>query len=112
MLQFEGENAPVPTLHYSEYVEPPTPPTHVDLCAQWLLKYLAATGSPVKPHDVVQAATEDGFPRRTLYRARKILAGTVMDLGNSPNDPNKRWALAPEKSSSPDHPQTEERSIP
>jgi hypothetical protein len=36
----------------------------------------------------------------------------VRDLGNSPYDPNKRWTIAPEKVSSPDHPQTEERGIP
>ena len=31
--------------------------------------------------------------RATLYRARKILGGMVVELGDSPNDPNKRWAV-------------------
>ena len=90
---------PVPTLRYTEFVEPPPPPSHTDLCARWLLQFLAAAGEPVKPAHVVRAAAEAGFPRRTLYRARKALAGVVVDLGSSPRDPNKRWTLAAEPSS-------------
>jgi hypothetical protein len=93
-LTFEGEGLLVPTLHYTEYVEPPPPPTQLDLCARWLLHYLTAAGAPVRPADVVQAAREAGFPRRTLYRARQALTGAIVDLGNSPRDPHKRWALA------------------
>ncbi len=94
-LRFEGEGVAVPTLHYSEWVEPPPPPTQLDLCARWLIDYLADADSPVKPADVVRAAVEQGFSRPTLYRARQALAGKVIDLGNSPHDPNKRWTLVP-----------------
>jgi hypothetical protein len=89
---FEGEDVPV--LRYSPWVEPKPPPTHVDLCARWLLQFLAAAGEPVKPADVVRAAAEAGFPRPTLYRARRALAGAIVDLGSSPHDPRKRWTLA------------------
>jgi hypothetical protein len=94
-LVFEGVSVPVPTLRYSAYVEPPPQPTQLDLCAHWLLQFLAAAGEPVKPLDVVRAAREEGFPRTTLYRARHALGGSVIDLGNSPYDPTKRWTLAP-----------------
>jgi hypothetical protein len=93
-LFFEGENLPVPTLRYAPLVEPAPQVSHVELCTRWLLQHLAGAGAPLKPADVVRAAEEAGFPRATLYRARKALAGLVVDLGNSPRDPGKRWTLA------------------
>jgi hypothetical protein len=93
-LIFEGENVPVPTLRYTDYVEPPPPPTQLDLCARWLLQFLAEAGQPVKPAGVVRAAADMGFPRPTLYRARQALAASILDLGSSPHDPHKRWTLA------------------
>ena len=93
-LIFEGQDVPVPVLRYTELVEPPPQPTHVDLCAHWLFQYLGAAGEPVKPADAVRAAKEAGFPRHTLYRARQSLAGWVVDIGSGPHDPRKRWALA------------------
>jgi hypothetical protein len=100
-LIFEGENVPVPTLHYTPFVEPPPQPSQVDLCARWLLRFLTAAGAPAKPADVARAAREAGFPRRTLYRARNALADSVVDLGNSPRDPHRRWALAAAPSPTP-----------
>ncbi len=41
-----------------------------------------------------QAAGEAGFSRVTLYRARKFLAGLVVELRAGPYDPHKRWAIA------------------
>ena len=93
-LIFEGQNVPVPVLRYTELVEPRPQPTHLDLCARWLFQYLSDAAEPVKPADVIRAAGQAGFPQRTLYRARRALAGWVVDLGNSPHDPHKRWALA------------------
>jgi hypothetical protein len=100
-LVFEGENLAVPVLRYTELVEPPPQPTHVDLCARWLFQYLDDAAEPVKPADVVRAATQAGFPRHTLYRARQALAGWVVDLGTGPRDPRKRWALAQPPASPP-----------
>jgi hypothetical protein len=92
-LLLEGDGFSVPTLRYTPYVETLAPPSQLDLCARWLLEFLAAAGAPVRPADVVRAAREVGFSRRTLYRARQILAGAIVDLGNSPHDPHKRWTL-------------------
>ena len=92
-LVFEGEAACVPSLRYLAQLPEAPPPTHSRLCADWLLSFLTAAGRPVKPHDVVEAARQAGFPHRTLYRARRALAGLVVDLGNSPHDPAKRWSI-------------------
>jgi hypothetical protein len=93
-LIIEGHGLGVPTLRYTRYVEPAPEPTRTDLCASWLFHYLDAAGGPVKPADIVLAAKETGYSRATVYRARKLLGGLVIDLGNRPHDPNKRWALA------------------
>jgi hypothetical protein len=100
----DRRSAAVPTLHYSEYVEPAPPPTQTALCARWLLEYLAATGDPAKSLDIVRAAAAEGFPRATVYRARNTLAGRVVELGNSRFDPNKRWTLAPQDPASGEEP--------
>jgi hypothetical protein len=94
----------VPTLRYTEYVEPPPPPTQTELCARWLLDYLAAAGAPAKPLDIVHAAAVEGFPRATVYRARNTLADRVLALGNSRYDPSRRWTLAPPEPASEDEP--------
>jgi hypothetical protein len=92
-LVFEGEAGCVPSLRYLDQLPETPPPTHSRLCADWLINFLTAAGQPVKPRDVVEAARQAGFPRRTLYRARRALAGSVVDLGNSPHDPAKRWSI-------------------
>jgi len=101
-LIFEGENVPVPTLRYVPLVEPPPLPTQAELCARWLLDYLAAAGAPVKPGDAVRAAADVGFGRTTVYRTRQALAGLVHDVGTGPHDPFKLWALPPTGGSSSD----------
>jgi len=93
-LLFEDTGAAAPLLRYTAPLEPPSPVFQGDLCARWLLDFLAQAGRPVRPAEVVAAARQAGFPRMTLYRARQALAGSVVDVGNSPRDPNKRWALA------------------
>jgi hypothetical protein len=77
---------PVPTLRYTELVEPLPQPTHLELCTRWLFQFLTDAGEPVKP----AAAAEAGFPRHTRYRARQALAGWVVDLGSGLRDPRKR----------------------
>ena len=93
-LVFEGENVPVPTLRYTEYVEPAAQPSQTDLCAGWLFHFLDAAGEPVKPADAVREARKAGYSRSTLYRARENLGGLVVDLGTGTRDPLKRWTLA------------------
>ena len=94
-LLIEGDGLGVPTLRYTRYIEPAPEPTRTDLCASWLFHHLDAAGGPVKPADAILAAKEAGYSRRTVYRARQLLGGLVVDLGAGPYDPNKRWALAP-----------------
>jgi hypothetical protein len=95
----------VPTLRYTnldEALHQHLPlPGHLDLCARWLLQYLAEAGAPVRPADVVQAAGQAGFSRATLYRARQTFQDSIVDLGNSPYDPHKRSALAAASPSPP-----------
>ena len=93
-LIIEGDGLGVPTLRYTEYVEPAPEPSRKGLCAGWLFQYLQAAAGPVKPVEAIVAAGKQGYSRTTLYRARTFLGGLVVDLGQSPHDPNKRWALA------------------
>ena len=93
-LIIEGDGLGVPTLRYTRYVEPAPEPTRADLCASWLFHYLDAAGGPVKPLEAIVAAGKQGYSRRTLYRARTLLGGLIVDLCQSPHDPNNRWALA------------------
>jgi hypothetical protein len=92
-LIFEGEDLAVPTLRYTEYVEPTPQPTRTDLCAGWLFHFLETAGEPVKPADAVRAAGKAGYHRRMVYRARKLLGGLVVDLGSGMHDPQKRWTV-------------------
>ena len=90
----EGGDGAVPSLRYAQASPDEPPPTQTALCARWLLDHLAAAAEPQKPAEVVRAAQEAGFTRFTLYRARRALAGAIVDIGRNPNDPQKRWALA------------------
>ena len=84
----------MPALRYTPYVEPPPEPTQAELCAGWLYHHLQAAAGPVEPVEAIVAAGKQGHSRRTRYRARALLGGLVVDLGQIPHDPNKRWALA------------------
>jgi len=93
-LILEGDGLGVPTLRYTPYLEPAPRPSRTDLCAGWLFHHLRAAAGPLKPADLIDAAREAGYSRNTLYRARQLLGGLVVDLGAGPYDPHKRWALA------------------
>ena len=97
-----------PALCYSPcdetWLQPPSQPTQVSLCAQWLLNFLARAGTPVKPSDLVRVAAEGNYSRNTLYRTRRALADSIVELGTGPRDPNKRWPLATEPSPPPPTP--------
>ena len=96
LLRLEGEEAGVPTLRYSEWVEPTPEPGEVDLCASWLVEYLGAAAEAVRPAEVVRAAAEEGFSRSMVYRARSALGELVEDVGKGVRDPRKRWRLGEE----------------
>ena len=92
-LVFEAGSGSVPSLRYFAHPPEIAPPTHARLCADWLLAFLTGAGAPVKPRDVVEAARQAGFPRRTLYRTRRALKDQVVDVGSSHRDPGKHWAV-------------------
>lgn len=62
-------------------------------CAEWLVDVLAEAGEPQKPKELVRMAEEAGFSRALLYRARKALAGAVVDTKGR-QAPGNRWRLA------------------
>ena len=86
-----SKGAPAPCA--TSFLRKSVPPTHLRLCADWLLDFLTAAGEPVKPRDVVQAAHQAGFPRRTLYRARRTLRGRLVQVGTGPHDPAWGWSV-------------------
>jgi putative DNA primase/helicase len=78
------------------YTDPPKPyrrPTQVDECAAWIQELLRAREEPVRPAEVYALAEAEGFNRNTVYRARKALAGAVLDTDKW-RSPNNRWKLA------------------
>ena len=68
-------------------------PTKAEPCAEWLVGMLAEAGEPVEPKEVVKRATEEGFTRGVVYRARKAVEGMVVDTV-SKHLPDNRWAAA------------------
>jgi len=94
-LLLEPGNEGAPILRYTgPIVEPEPPPSQLELCAAWLLDHLAAAGEPLRPADLLLAAAASGFSQATLYRARRALGDSVLDLGRSAHDPARRWTLA------------------
>jgi hypothetical protein len=88
----DGVGAPL--LRYGSPPRPYRPPTRTDDCAAWLLRHLEEAGEPQRPKDVIEAAKVAGFPSATVNRARNQLGDRVVDVGTSPRDPQKMWALA------------------
>jgi hypothetical protein len=64
-------------LKYGTSPEQYRKPMKVDQCVDWLLQTLEEAGEPTKPGDVVELATEAGFGRATVYRARKALGEKI-----------------------------------
>jgi hypothetical protein len=84
-----------PTGVLLEYGDPPgayESPTKVDLCGGWLLETLEERGEPMRPRDIVSLATEAGFSRSTLYRARSDLGNAIVDTEGHQH-PGNQWAL-------------------
>jgi hypothetical protein len=77
---------------------PPVPyqrPTDADECAAWLLEILRENGAPMRPHELVSLALENGFSRNTLYRARRKLGLQIADTGRR-RSPTNKWTLPAE----------------
>jgi len=68
-------------------------PTERDGASEWLLAYLADAGEPVNPKDIVSAATEAGFSRATVYRAREELKDEIVN-SKGRRHPQNEWVLA------------------
>jgi putative DNA primase/helicase len=70
-------------------------PSKNELCQEWLAQFLRDSGEPVSPADVVKAADEAGFSRRTVYRAREALEGRILNTEGRQH-PDNCWMLAPQ----------------
>lgn len=80
---------------YLEYGDVPQgyqQPSEVELCADFMLETLQERGESIKPSEMVDLAGEEGYSRRTVYRARKSLEGQVVNT-DSPRSPKNCWVL-------------------
>lgn len=68
-------------------------PTERDGASEWLLAYLADASAPANPKEVVEAASEAGFSRATIYRAREGLKGEIVN-SKGRKHPANGWMLA------------------
>jgi hypothetical protein len=85
-----------------QYGDPPCryePPTEIEKCSEWLLQTLREHGEPMKPRDLVEAASAEGFSRATLFRARKRLGTQIVDIPGH-QSPDNAWTIQ--------HPEREE----
>lgn len=77
------------------YGEAPQPyngnETKADDCEAWLIELLEE--GPMRPRDVIGAAEEAGYSRRTVYRARAALEDRIVNT-KGPRDPSAEWALS------------------
>lgn len=67
-------------------------PTKEDECGVWLVRYLAESGEPMRPADVIEAAEEAGYNRRMVYRAREALNGRIENTAGRKH-PDNCWLL-------------------
>jgi hypothetical protein len=94
-----GEAAPsnawdtVPVLHYTAAPTPYREPTQADACADWLLETLRQAGEAMRPKEILALAREVGFAQGVVYRARRRLAGQIVDT-ETHRSPRNQWALA------------------
>lgn len=80
---------------YGDAPMPYKPPSKKENAATWLLDLLTDAGEPLKPAEIIELAEEDGYSRRTIYRARKQLADQITDTG-SKHSPDNKWSLTEE----------------
>jgi hypothetical protein len=67
---------------------------HQPTCEDWLLGFMQATGEPMKPSEVVEIAEAQGFSRRSVYRARRLLSTQIRDTEENIRNPNNCWEWA------------------
>jgi hypothetical protein len=72
-----------------------------------LVDVLTEAAEPLRPKDVLRLAAEAGYTHGVLYRARKSLEGTVVDVGGR-FSPDKHWALARREGAAPFDPSSGE----
>ena len=54
-------------------------PTQLDECLEWMEVFLKAHPDGVRVKDVLEAAGQEGFGQAMVYRARKALAGHILN---------------------------------
>jgi hypothetical protein len=70
------------------------PRTQVEACARWLLDLLARLPGPASASAFVEPASQAGYSRATLYRARGLLGPQVADIPVR-GQAGISWVLAP-----------------
>jgi hypothetical protein len=88
-----GSHAGSIDLVYASAPDPVRPRTLVESCAHWLLDYLVAMASPLRPRKLEAAAHAAGYSRSTLFRARELLGPRIVDTQNR-HSPYNHWSLA------------------
>ncbi|MBN1874724.1 MAG: AAA family ATPase [Anaerolineae bacterium] len=69
--------------------EPYKAPTKIDECKLWLTAFVRDAEEPLRPKEIIREATNEGYSRPMVYRARKELP-QIQDTDGSRN-PENRW---------------------
>lgn len=80
-------NPDVAIIKYGDAPQPYKEPTKTDYCSEWLEDVLRTAEEPLKPKDIVDMGKEEGYSRRTIYRARKQMH-QIRDTDNQRNPEN------------------------
>lgn len=64
---------------------------HQPTCEDWLAEYMQAAGEPLKPADIIEIGEAQGFSRRSVYRARRLLGAQIRDTEENLKNPNNMW---------------------
>jgi hypothetical protein len=85
-------NGEIPRLVYGDAPRPYREPSQQELCQEWLIALMQETGEPMRSSEVYAAGEEAGFSQGVVYRARKALAGRIVDT-EPWRSPKNRWRL-------------------
>jgi hypothetical protein len=89
------DNPQVAEVTYGQAPRPYQEPTLRVKCAAWLQDLLQQHG-PLPPLEIEARAVQAGYSRATLYRARRKLAGRIVNT-QAHRHPENCWVLADEK---------------